>query len=97
MFINYLAILGITQFAHVFLRAFQQQNVMCGNFRLVPITSYGMALTEVLSYGTVAISTVQSGLFSVQTMALIIVMGTGGALGCVGSMKIHRRMRGIKC
>jgi len=67
--------------ALVFLRAFQGQNVVHGHYKAAIITSYVMAIAEVL----LVLYVVDGG---VKTIPWI---GTGGAIGVVAGMYFHRR------
>ena len=67
----------------VFLRAWQQQNVIHGYYGWAAVTSYGIALADVL----VVIGVVRHGL------PAVLWVGTGGAVGVVSAMKLHKRMR----
>lgn len=77
-----IALTGAT-FMLVFLRAWQQQNVIHGYYAWAAATSYGIALADVL----VVIGVVQNGL------SAVVWVGTGGALGVVSAMRLHKRMR----
>jgi hypothetical protein len=65
----------------VFLRAFQSQNVVCGYYWWAVLTSYGMAIGEV----AVVLIVVEAGWPSIPWV------GTGGAIGVVLAMYIHRK------
>ena len=65
----------------VFLRAFQSQNVVCGYYWWSVLTSYGMAIGEV----AVVLIVVEAGWPSIPWV------GTGGAIGVVLAMYIHRK------
>ena len=67
----------------VFLRAWQQQNVIHGYYGWAFVTSYGMSLADVL----VILGAVDHGLAAVPWM------GTGGAIGVIGAMLLHKRIR----
>lgn len=73
-------LLPITALA-VFLKAFQQLNVMRNNKIMVPPISFGMAFTEVF----IIASVIDSGA-SIET---VFWMGAGGAIGCLTAMKVH--------
>ena len=75
--------LSAATFLLVFLRAWQQQNVIHGWYFWAVITSYGLALADVL----VVIGVVKYGLSAIP------FVGTGGALGVVCAMKLHRKIR----
>jgi hypothetical protein len=72
---------GTISFVSVFLRVFQQKNIMGNHYKLAFFTSYAMAFAEAASIGFV----VTNGLW----MALPV--GTGAAFGVVCSMYLHRR------
>jgi hypothetical protein len=65
----------------VFLRAFQSQNVVCGYYWWAVLTSYGMAIGEV----AVVLIVVEAGWPSIPWV------GTGGAIGVITAMYIHRK------
>ena len=71
----------IASFSIVFLRAMQQQNVIHGRYKSDALTSYLIALAEV---GVVLI-VVQKGWPAVPWV------GTGGAIGVVLAMYVHRK------
>jgi hypothetical protein len=73
--------LMLSTFMLVFLRAFQQQNVIHANFRLAALTSYMLAIAEVAT----VLWMVKQGWSSV------LWVGTGGACGVTSSMYIYRR------
>lgn len=75
--------LALATFLLVFLRAWQQQNVIHGYYGWAFVTSYGMSLADVL----VILGAVDYGLAAVPWM------GTGGAVGVVGAMLLHKRIR----
>lgn len=68
--------------ALVFLRAFQQQNVIGGHYLAATLTSYGMAAAEI----AVVLSVVEHGWDAVAWI------GTGGAIGVTLAMATHRRL-----
>ena len=72
----------VAQFAVVFLKAFQQQNVIHENWVLVPFTSMLLACTEV----TVVLFVVATG------WGAIPYMGAGAGLGALGAMMLHKRL-----
>jgi hypothetical protein len=74
----------IATFALVFLRAIQQQNVIHGHYVMAALTPYALAVAEVASV-----------LWVVSTgWAAVPWVGTGGALGVVSAMVVHRRYFG---
>lgn len=88
--LNLLLVL-VANFVNIFARAFQQQNVMHGNYRAVYPTSQIMAFLEVITYGSVAIGAIDNGLFSWYSLGLAIALGIGGAAGCMSSMWVHKK------
>jgi hypothetical protein len=69
-------------FALVFLRAWQQQNVIHRHFLMAACTSYAMAIGEVaLFLGIVATG-----------WNAVLWVGTGGAMGVTASMYLHARL-----
>jgi hypothetical protein len=78
---------GIASFCAVFLKGFQQQNVIGGHYRLAFIFSYLMAMAEVAVVSTVVVS----------GWGAILPVGTGAAFGITISMYIHKRfVKGVK-
>lgn len=75
----------LAMFVMVGLRAFQQQNVIHGNYWWVIPTSMCMAFAEVYVYW-------QAALMGPGWLA--VALGFGGACGCITSMFLHRRMNG---
>lgn len=72
-------------FLLVFLRAWQQQNVIHGRYGSAFFTSYALAIADVV----VILGAVREGL------DVILFIGTGGAFGVVSAMWLHKRVR--KC
>lgn len=68
----------------VFLRAIQQQNVIHGNYIAAAITPYAIACAEVAS----VLYVVAIGWPSIP------YVGTGGAVGVIAGMAVHRRLTG---
>ena len=88
-----LLILFIASFARVFLRALQQRNVMCLNYKLVSPVSFLMTLTEVYVWGAIVVSilqTLQSGNFW-DMWPIVLVLAIGSSLGCMSAMYLHNR------
>ena len=79
---------SLAAFAHIFLRAFQQRNVIFDRYWAVPPISYGMAAMEIYIIATVA--TRGYGLI------LVLALGTGAALGAMCAMLLHKRIFGGK-
>lgn len=67
----------------VFLRAWQQQNVIHGHYVWAALTPYGIAVADVV----VVLGMVDHGL------SAALWIGTGGAIGVTSAMYVHRRMR----
>jgi hypothetical protein len=65
----------------VALRAFQNQNVIHGNYKLAAVTSYGIAIGEI----TLIINVINIG------WASVFWVGTGGVIGVCTAMYLHRR------
>lgn len=78
--ITYL-VAGFVSFCSVFLKGFQHKNVIGNYYKLVFITSYLMAVCDVLVIGII----VKSG------WSVAFACGTGAAFGMVVSMYIHDR------
>ena len=71
----------LATFVVVFGRAIQQQNVIGGHYISAAITPYLIAVGEV----AVVLLVVDTGWQSIP------LVGTGGALGAVSAMWVHRR------
>ena len=84
----YVFTLFAASFIFVFLKAFQQRNVAFDHYKWIVPTSFGMAITEV--YVIAAI--VSTG----YSLSAVLGMGTGGGLGCLLSMYLHKRFIGRK-
>ena len=67
----------------IFARAIQQQNVIGGHYMAAALTPYAIAAAEV---ATVLI-VVETG------WSAIPWVGTGGAIGAVSAMYVHRALR----
>jgi len=78
-------IIGIASFFYVFLRAFQQLNVVKSRFTLIIPTSYLMSFTDVFVIFTVASSE--------TPWILAGVMGTGAWIGAISAVLIHKRIK----
>lgn len=76
--------LFLASFLAVFLKAFQQRNVVADKYWAVPIVSFGMAFSEVF----IVLGVVDYGL----AIATVLLMGSGGTLGCLSAMIAHKRM-----
>jgi|SRR5690606_18544265 len=82
----------VANYINIACRAFQQMNVVHGNYKAVYPTSQLMAFLEVATYGGVALGVVNEGLFSWHSVALAFALGIGGSLGCMTSMYLHRKV-----
>lgn len=69
-------------FSYVLLRAFQQRNVAFDNYAWVVPTSYLMAIVDVFIIAFVS----HQG----WTWPIVLSNGTGGALGALAAMKLHK-------
>lgn len=79
----YLFLFGTT-FMYVFLRAFQQKNVMHSKYGWMIPTSYGMGVCDVY-----IITTIAAGGHVLWLAAFS--MGTGGAIGSMLATYLHNR------
>ena len=75
--------LALATFLLIFLRAWQQQNVQHIYYWWAAITSYGLAAADVM----VVLGVVNYGYDAIP------YIGTGGAIGVVSSMWLHKRIR----
>lgn len=76
------ALAFVASFAFVFLRAFQQLNVVKGNRVLVIPTSLCMAGCEVFTVASIA----RSG-----WGWIVLPVGLGAGIGCLCAMYVHKR------
>lgn len=76
-----------SSFAFIFLKAWQQLNVMHHQIWWIVPTSMAMATCEVFVVATAA----QQG-----WGWIVLPIGIGSGLGCLASMKLHRRLRKTK-
>lgn len=74
----------VASFLFIFLKAFQQLNVVHYKYWLVVPTSFTMAICEVYVMANVA----QQGFH----WSLVAAVGLGGGLGCICSMWVHKRL-----
>lgn len=74
----------LANFVFIFLRAFQQQNVIHAKYGWVMPTSMFMALCEVFVIAQVAINGF--------TLPIVAAVAAGGGSGCMVSMWAHRRL-----
>lgn len=71
----------LVSFVAIFLRGWQQKNVIHSKYTMIAITSYLLALTDVAVVGII----VQHGWHTV------LAQGSGAALGMLTSIYIHNR------
>jgi hypothetical protein len=71
----------LVSFIAIFLRGFQQMNVIHGKYTMIAITSYLLALTDVAVVSII----VEHG------WNTVLAQGTGAALGMLASVYIHNR------
>ena len=69
----------LTTFTSVFLKGFQHKNVIGGHLKSIAITSYFMAVTDVILVG----------LISQKGFVIAFSCGTGAALGMIISVHYH--------
>jgi hypothetical protein len=77
---SYFIAFGVS-YAYIYLKAWQQINVIKLRYRMVPLVSMLMALCEVTTIGLVVHT----------SFWLFIPIGIGGGLGCVMAMWRHNR------
>ena len=88
MIVPELLTIGSVMAAFVFLRAFQQRNVAFDHYKWIMPTSWCMGLAEV--YWVAAIAT--QGF----SLPLALALGTGGGIGCLIAMYLHKKILGRK-
>ena len=71
----------LVSFIAIFLRGFQQKNVIHSKYTMIAVTSYLLALTDVAVVGII----VEHG------WNTVLAQGTGAALGMLASVYIHNR------
>jgi hypothetical protein len=81
---------GAAYFFFVFLKAFQQRNVMGLHYRWIMPISYAMAATEIFVISIVAIKAVNYTSLT-DLISLALSVGTGGGLGALAGMFIHNK------
>lgn len=77
---------------YVGLKAYQQLNVVHHRVWAVVPVSYGMAVCEFFLVGYIAMATIEATSFNAQAW-LVFQIGTGGAMGAVFSMILHKKVR----
>ena len=75
--------LCIASFFAIFLKAFQQINVVRGKYWLVPFATLGMAICEVF----MVVSIVAAG----ASWPVVFSIFVGGTIGCWSAMYTHNR------
>lgn len=81
---------GAAYFVFVFLKAFQQRNVMGMHYEWIMPISYAMATTEVFVISIVAIKAVNYTTV-VELIWLAASVGTGGGFGALAGMYLHKK------
>lgn len=71
----------LVSFIAIFLRGFQQMNVIHSKYTMIAVTSYLLALTDVAVVSII----VEHG------WNTVVAQGTGAALGMLASVYIHNR------
>jgi len=71
----------LVSFIAIFLRGFQQMNVIHSKYTMIAVTSYLLALTDVAVISII----VEHG------WNTVLAQGTGAALGMLASVYIHNR------
>jgi len=71
----------LVSFIAIFLRGFQQMNVIHSKYTMIAVTSYLLALTDVAVVSII----VEHG------WNTVLAQGTGAALGMLASVYIHNR------
>jgi hypothetical protein len=84
LFASYLAVAA---------KCFQQLNVVHDMHKAAVLTSFVIAFFEIIIVGSVATQFVNNG---IAGLYLVIPIGTGGALGVLTSMSIHKYLRDKK-
>ncbi len=81
---------GAAYFLFVFLKAFQQKNVVGMHYRWIMPISYLMAASEVFIISVIAFKAAGGAPFS-ELIIFAFTIGTGGGLGATVGMYIHNR------
>ena len=76
-------------FIYVALRSFQQLNVQHHKMKWAVFISYGMAYFDMFLIGIIAVNAVNLD----EKAWLWFQLGTGGAMGALFSMALHKRVR----
>jgi hypothetical protein len=80
--------IAVMYFVYVFMRAFQQRNVIHNNYKWIPPVSYAMAACD--TFLVFSIAKHADTLMAASIIAFSA--GTGGAIGCIAAMILHDRM-----
>lgn len=83
----YCALFFVT-FAHVFLAAFQNQNLIYKKWSWIPGGSYGLTAAKIVEFSAISITATQGDWVTLCWLGL--VMGTAGWMGSFASMYTHR-------
>jgi len=78
-------------FLYVFLKATQQLNVVHHKLLWIWPVSLGMGLCEVFLVGSIAITAYNDGWTEMTVLGASL--GTGGAVGAILAMILHKRIR----
>lgn len=77
-------VLFLVNVLYIFLKAFQQLNVVHDKYLWIAPVSLCMALCEVISIGAIA---------TYRDLWLAVPIGLGGAVGCLVAMCMHKKLR----
>lgn len=81
---------GAAYFLFVFLKAFQQKNVVGMHYRWILPISYMMAASEVFIISIIAFKAAGGAPFS-DLIVFAFTIGTGGGLGALAGMYVHNK------
>ena len=80
--------IGCMYFIYVFMRAFQQRNVIHNNYKWIPPVSYAMAVCD--SFLIYSIAKHADAFYAIALIAFSA--GTGGSIGCIAAMLLHDKI-----
>lgn len=83
------ALLTVANFVYIFLKAFQQKNVIGGHYGLAAATNMFLVATEMFVMGSIALAAVTA-----EWEALgytFIALTIGGGSGCITAMWLHTK------
>lgn len=83
------ALLSLSNFAYIFLKAFQNKNVIGGYYGLASITNMFLVATEMFVMGSIALAAVAGGFWPL--LYTFVALSIGGGTGCVAAMYIHTK------